>query len=156
MSLAFVPVSAAELRTWATGGRLDGPAAAIAVTPGLVEAFAPAGQEEAERVALLVASVAALGRTGRRLVAVVETAVRPRPDGDDEVGEVLVDLPAYPAVTSLFADAAGVEVAAAAAASSGPLAEAWDRPQVQRLLEADLLWYGPAEWAQLVGSEPSG
>jgi hypothetical protein len=151
MSLAFVPLTAAQLREWATTGRLAGPVDACAVTPGLQEAFAPADSDEAERTALLVASVLALGRTGRRLVAVAEAAVRARPGGDDDFGEVLVDPPGYAGVTSLFADEPGLDVGAAATASARPLAEAWERPQVQALLaDADLLWYGPAEWPRLV------
>ncbi len=150
MSLVFVPVSAADLRAWASSGRLDGSVGAHAVTPGLVEAFAPVDSDEAERVALLVASVVALGRSGRRLVAVAEAAARPRPEGDEDFGEVLVDALAYEAVTSLFADERGVDVAPAATASALPLAEAWERPEVRTILaEADLLWYGPGEWATL-------
>jgi hypothetical protein len=151
MSLVFVPVTGEELRAWATSGSLPGPAAAHAATPGLLEAFAPSDDEDAERVALLVASVAALGRAGRRLVAVAEAPARPRPGGDADFGEVLVDAADWASVTSLFADERGLDVAAAAAAAGGPLAEAWERSEVQAVVaDADLLWYGPGEWAQLV------
>ena len=152
MSLIFVPVSATQLREWATTGRLDGPIDAHAVTPGLLAAFAPVDEEDAERTALLAASVAALGRTGRRLVAVAETTAGSRPGGDDDFGEVLVDALTFAAVTSLFTDDDHVDVAAAAAVARGPLAEAWEQPEVQALVaDADLLWYGAAEWPVLVG-----
>lgn len=151
MSLVFVPLGVEELRAWAAQGTLGGPVEAFAVTRGLLDAFLPADEEEAERVALLVASVAALGRTGRRLVAVAEGPVRPRPDGDEDFGEVLVDGLAYEAVTSLFADGGEVDVAAAAGAARRPLAQAWEQPQVQALVAgADLLWYGQQEWPALV------
>jgi hypothetical protein len=151
MSLVFIPLSTDGLRQWAATGGLDGPVEAHAVTPGLVEAFAPADEEDAERTALLAASVAALGRWGHRLVAVTEVAVRARPDGDDDFGEVLIDPPPYALVTSLFADEPELDVTSAAAVSSGPLAEAWEQPQVRALLsDADLLWYGPGEWIALV------
>lgn len=152
MSLVFIPLSDTELREWATTGRLDGPVEAHAATPGLVAAFAPADEEDAERTALLVASVVALGHTGRRLVAVAEGVARPRPDGDEDFGEVVAEAPPYAALTCLFADEPGLDVGAAAAAARRPLAEAWERPEVRTLLaDGDLLWYGPAEWAQLVG-----
>lgn len=151
MSLVFVPLAGDELRTWAADGNLPGPVAAFAVTPGLLEAFMPADEEDAERVALLVASVASLGRSGRRLVAVAEAPVRPRPGGDADFGEVLVDGLAWDAVTSLFADERGLDVASAAAAARAPLAAAWEQPEVQVVVaDADLLWYGPGEWRQLV------
>ena len=153
MSLVFVPMSAAELGAWAAAGRLAGPAAAHAVTSGLVAAFGADDPEDAERTALLVASIAALARTGVRLVAVAEAPAQLRPDGDADFGEVLVaDLP-FGAVTSLFADDDDLDVSAPATASAGlPLAEAWELPAVTALLaDADLLWYGPAEWAVLGG-----
>ena len=152
MSLVFVPVSGAELRAWASTGRLAAQAEAHAVTPGLQAAFAPSDEEEAERIALLVASVAALGRGGRRLVAVAEADPRPRPGGDEDFGEVLVAPMPYTAVTSLFADESGLDVSAASAVADGLLAVTWEQPAVRSLLaDADLLWYGPAEWPHLVG-----
>ena len=152
MSLVFVPVTAVQLREWARGGVLPGAVEAFAVTPGLEAAFAPEDSEEAERIALLVASVAALGRGGRRLVAVAEGAARPRPDGDPDFGEVAVDGLSFSSVTSLFADEVGLDVSAAAAAAVAPLDQAWEHADVRSLLaDADLMWYGPAEWTHLVG-----
>nr|WP_300146980.1 hypothetical protein [Propionicimonas sp.] len=152
MSLLFVPVTADQLAGWATSGVLSGEVRGHAVTRGFSLAFDPADAEEAEHVALLVASVAALAATGRRLVAVAEGDVRPDPAGDEDFGQVLVtDLP-YRSVTSLFADEPDVPgLAAAAAAASGlDLARAWDEPAVIELLQqADLLWHGAGEWADL-------
>lgn len=152
MSLVFIPVTGDELRTWASAGRLAGPVAGHAVTPGLLAAFDPVDDEEAERIGLLIASVASLARSGRRLIAVAEVdAPRPRPDGDPDFGEVVVDAPAFGQVTSLFADEAGLDVGAAAAEASTSLDQAWELPAVRALLaEADLLWYGPAEWPHLL------
>lgn len=152
MSLLFVPVTPAELALWAGGGILPGQRPGHTVTPEFTVAFEPDDTEEAEHLVLLVASIAALATTGRRLVAVVEDGDRPSPDGNRDFGEVIVsDLP-YSSVHSLFADepgAPGLE-AAAAAASGLPIAEAWNLPAVIELLEsADLLWHGPAEWASL-------
>lgn len=153
MTLLFVPVSTAELGQWVGSGVLPGPRQGFAVTPGLIGAFALADQEQAEHVAVLVASVAALARTGRRLVAVVEGAGRPSQDGDPDFGEVVLGEVRYRDVTSLFADEPGaVGLAEAAAAAAGrSLAQAWDEPAVMRVLEnADLLWHGPTEWGLLV------
>lgn len=152
MSLVFVPITDVQLAGWAASGLLPGEHAAHAVTPGLLEAFGLSDDEEAERVALLVASVASLVGTRRRLVAVVEATGRPRTGGDADFGEVLAaDLP-YRAVQSLFTDepdAPGL-VDAAAAAQGLPLAQAWEQPAVRVLLEqADLLWHGPEEWSSL-------
>jgi hypothetical protein len=153
MTLVFVPLSPARLAGWAEEGALAGPMPAHAVTAGLRAAFEPADDEEAEHIALLVASVAALAASGRRVVAVAEAGAVPAPDGDPDFGEVVVgDLP-YAAVQSLFADEASADrlVSAGASAVAGrPLAQAWDEPAVITLLErADLLWHGPGEWAQL-------
>ncbi len=152
MALVFVPVDPDRLADWARGGGLPGPRPGHAVTPGLVAAFSPTDPEEAERIALLVASVSCLARSGRRLVAVAEAECRPDPAGDADFGEVLVaDLP-YRAVQSLFTDepdAPGL-AAAATAAAGGPLARAWEEPAVVALLAtADLLWHGSGEWQQL-------
>lgn len=152
MSLLFVPITAAQLAGWASGGILPGQHAAHAVTPGLLDAFGLSDSEEAEHVALLAASVASLARTGRRLVAVVEGGYRPPGEGDPDFGEVIAaDLP-YRAVQSLFADEPDVPglADAAAAVEGASLAQAWEQPAVRVLLEqADLLWHGPEEWSSL-------
>lgn len=152
MDLLFVPLSADRLAGWATSGVLEGPVRAHAVTPGLRAAFEPADAEEAEHIALLVASVSALVGSGRRLVAVTAGVGSADPDGDADFGEVLAPGLAWSSVQSLFADepdAPGL-AEAAAAASGRPLTQAWDEPAVIALLQgADLLWHGSGEWRAL-------
>lgn len=152
MSLLFVPLSPAELADWAAGGPIDWPRRAFSATGGLRSAFETADEEEAEHIALLVASVAGLARHGVRLVAVVEAVGEP--SGDPDFGEVLVAQLPYSAVQALFAEEADASAVlpAATAANGLELAAAWDDPAVISLLEnADLLWHGPAEWGALVG-----
>lgn len=152
MTLVFVPVTAAELTDWATTGSLLGRRTAYAATPGLVEAFAVRDPEEAEHIALLVASVAGLAASGVRLVAVAEASAAAGADGGTDFGEVAVaDLP-YRTVQSLFADEPGAEgVPEAAAAVRGfDLETAWDHPAVVKVLQtAELLWHGAGEWSSL-------
>lgn len=152
MALLFVPVTSAELADWATSGVLAGPRPAHAVTAGLRAAFEPIDEEEAEHIALLVASVASLAASGRRLVAVAEGAARAAADGDPDFGEVVASGLPWTAVQSLFADephARGLPEAAGAAAGL-PLAQAWEHPAVTALLgQADLLWHGAGEWRDL-------
>jgi hypothetical protein len=152
MTLLFVPLTAARLDDWATSGVLPGPAAAYAVTPGFTAAFAPTDDEEAEHIALLVASVASLAASGRRLVAVAEGSSTAAPGAEEDFGEVQVAGLGWRAVQSLFADEEDApHLAAAAAAASGlTVAGAWDEPAVIELLEeADLLWHGAGEWQHL-------
>ncbi|MCC6498623.1 MAG: hypothetical protein IT193_20465 [Propionibacteriaceae bacterium] len=152
MTLLFLPVDGAQLAEWAAAGVLTGPLTAYAVTPGLVAAFEPADAEEAEHLALLVASIAALAASGARQVAVVEAEARPVAGGATDFGEVTTGDLRFGAVASLFADEpAAPGLAAAAAAVAGlPLQAAWDHPAVITLLEeADLLWHGPGEWESL-------
>ncbi|MCA0295006.1 MAG: hypothetical protein LCH96_06765 [Actinobacteria bacterium] len=154
MTLFFLPLSPTQLAEWAAGGDLSGPVRGYAATDGLRAAFDTGDDEEAEHIALLVASVASLAASGQRLVAVVEADTVPAPGGDPDFGEVATTgVLRYGDVQSLFADDAGVPqlAAAAAGAASGlDLAQAWDEPAVVALLEgADLLWHGAAEWKQL-------
>lgn len=153
MTLFFLPLTGAQLDGWAAGGVLPGPVRGYAATDGLRAAFGAGDEEEAEHIALLVASVASLAATGQRLVAVVEAATVPAPDGDPDFGEVeATGVLRYGDVQSLFADDDGVgELDAAARAASGlDLAQAWDEPAVVALLErADLLWHGAGEWKHL-------
>lgn len=151
MSLVFVPLSAEQLRQWATTGKLAGPITGHAVTDDLKEAFGVAEGEDAERVALLVASVAGLVETGQRVVAVAESEIL-LGDGEPEFGEVLIGDLDYRQVGSLFADEPGLEqVSRASAAVAGlSLSQAWDHPLVADLLgSADLLWHGAGEWDSL-------
>lgn len=152
MALLFLPITAVQLAGWAGGGILPGEHAGYTITPGLLDAFGVVDADEAEHLALLVASVASLATTGRRLVAVIEGGYRPAPDGDADFGEVIVSDLRYPEVQSLFTDGPDAPgLAEAAAAASGlRLAQAWEQPAVVSLLErADLLWHGPAEWDNL-------
>ena len=149
--LVFVPVSRPELAAWASGGPRE-PAVGYAATPAFRAAFGlGAGEdEEAERTALHVAALAALLRTGRRLVAVADAPTR---DRDGDWGEVSTGPLAWAAVTALFADeapAAALVASTAAALRGASLEAAWDSPAHDALLEgADLLWHGPTEWVSL-------
>ncbi len=152
MTLLFLPVKRAQLADWAAAGVLAGPLTAYTVTPGMLAAFEPADAEEAEHLALLVASIAALTAGGAREVAVVEGEGEPVADGATDFGEVTTGDLSFGAVTSLFADEPDAPgLAAAASAVAGfQLQAAWDHPAVIALLEeADLLWHGPGEWESL-------
>lgn len=152
MTLVCIPLTADQLRSWASNGELPGPITGYADTSGLREAFAVTDAEDAERIAVLVASIAALACCGRRLVAVVET--EPVESGEAiEFGEVKLSDLAYGRVQALFADEPGLNLSVAAVAADGlGLEQAWDAPAVTELLSsADLLWHGPTEWQSLVG-----
>lgn len=152
MALLFLPVNGAQLADWAAAGVLAGPLTAYAVSPGMLAAFEPADAEEADHLALLVASIAAMAANGARQVAVVEAEAEPVTAGDTDFGQVTCGDLRFQAITSLFADEPDAPgLAAAAAAVEGlPLQEAWDHPAVIALLEeADLLWHGPGEWQSL-------
>lgn len=152
MTLVCLPLTAEQLRSGAVSGELRGPLAGYADTPGLREAFTVSDAEDAERVALLVASIAGLAHCGRRLVAVAEVE-HPEFGEAVEFGEVMITGLAYGQVQSLFADEAGLNLSVAAVAAEGlSLEQAWDAPEVTELLSsADLLWHGPTEWQSLVG-----
>ena len=152
MTLLFLPVTGAQLADWSAAGVLAGPLSAYAATPGLMLAFEPADAEEAEHLALLVASVAALADTGVRQVAVIEGEALPAETGTEDFGKVVVGDLRFGAIVSLFADEPDAPgLAEAAQAASGlSLQEAWNHPVVIDLLEeADLLWHGPGEWGSL-------
>jgi hypothetical protein len=152
MGLLFVPVSAGQLRDWATSGVLPAGVVGYAVTAGLQSAFEEGGDEEAEQIAMLVASIAALAEHGRRLVVVASGVGVPA--GDPDFGEVQLPELRYGDVASIFADEPGqaLVVAAAAAVADQPLSVAWEQPAVTELLAgADLLWHGAGEWTVLVG-----
>ena len=152
MTLVCLPLTAEELRQWATTGSIIGPVSGYADTAALREAFGVADAEEGERIAMLVASIAGLARSGRRLVAVVEID-SPVAGEAQEFGEVTATSVPYRRVQALFADEPGLNLSVAAAATAGlGLEQAWDAPEVADLLStADLLWHGPGEWQVLVG-----
>ncbi len=152
MTLLFLPVTGPQLADWAAAGVLAGPLKAYAATPGLSAAFEPSADEEAEHLALLVASVAALAASGVRQVAVLEGAAEPITDGDVDFGAVVTGDLRFEAIQSLFADepeAPGLAEAATAAMGLA-LQDAWNHPAVTVLLEeGDLLWHGAGEWQSL-------
>lgn len=118
-------------------------------TPELRETFdlAPEADDEAERAALIVASVAALSQWGQRRVATA--SVRPaqlRPAGDRAHGEVEVRDLSASQVLSWFADDPDVDARAAGRAAAGlDIDEAWSQPEVAELLGHDLWWHDVAE-----------
>ncbi len=152
MTLLFLPVTGAQLADWQAAGVLAGPLKAYAATRGLVAAFEASDDEEAEHLALLVASVAALAASGVRQVAVLEGEAEPMIDDDVDFGAVVTGDLRFHAIQSLFADepdAPGLAEAARAATGLG-LQDAWNHPSVTVLLEeGDLLWHGAGEWQSL-------
>ena len=152
MTLLFLPVTGAQLADWQAAGVLAGPLKAYAATPGLVAAFEASDDEEAEHLALLVASVAALAASGVRQVAVLEGETEPMIDDDVDFGAVVTGDLRFNAIQSLFADepdAPGLAEAARAATGLG-LEDAWNHPSVTVLLEeGDLIWHGAGEWQSL-------
>ena len=152
MTLLFVPVTGAELADWQAAGVLAGPRRAYAATQGLSAAFEASDTDEAEHLALLVASVAALAASGVRQVAVLEGDAEPIPDRDVDFGAVVTGDLRFDAIQSLFADEPDAPGLAEAAASAMGLTlqDAWNHPAVTVLLEeGDLLWHGAGEWQSL-------
>lgn len=150
--LVFRGVSAEELQALASGTVLTGPA--FAATPSFLDAFgldAP-DDEDAERTLCCIAGLWALLTHGRRLVVVADVPAR---DGGTQFGAVGVDRIAWDAVTAIFAEdpeSQGLADAAASAMAQLGVEAAWDHPSHTVLLaDADLLWFGPQEWAALVG-----
>lgn len=150
MSLVFVPLTPQLLAEWAGGAKLGPGLPAIAATEGLCDAFGVDDAEEAERVALLVASVVGLVAHGQRLVAVTSAVAQPRADGDPDFGEVSLPATGYHSVSAIFADEPQAAATAAASVAGLSLAEAWEHPAVTALLsDGDLLWHGAGEWEAL-------
>ena len=152
MTLLFLPVTNAQLADWQAAGALAGPLKAYAATAGLRAAFEAADDEEAEHLALLVASVAALAASGVRQVAVLDGEAEPMIDADVDFGAVVTGDLRFDAIQSLFADepeAPGLAEAATGARGLS-LQDAWNHPAVTVLLEeGDLLWHGAGEWQSL-------
>ncbi len=153
--LVFVPVTAEEAQAIVDGATLAGPRPGFAATPELVDTFGlrPDEDEEAEHSAVLLASLAGLIATGRRLVVVAEgVGVSPAEDPAARAngGVVVGDLPSS-RCTAWFGDETDEPtrsaVAVAAALVEGlDLDPAWALPEVQSLLARhDLLWHGMAE-----------
>jgi len=157
-SLVFVPTSLEEARQLA-GAPFTEPRQAFAVTPDLLAAldFGPDQGEEAERGALVLASVWGLTQWGERCVVVAEVPeadvdrTEQHETGNGGVGLARLDTGS---VVSAYADEAGLDLTTAAAASRGlDVDAAWDAPQVQALVtEHHLLWHDASELA-LLGRE---
>ncbi len=143
--IVLVPLARDEWAALRSGATLTD-VGAHAPTPALGATFDLDDPEELERAALLVASVAALLRTGERLVASVDAPYVADPAG--RLGEARVPALRLADVSAYFVDdpqTAPVVVAAAAAAAGLDVDTAWDVPEVQGLLAHDLLWHGASE-----------
>ncbi len=141
----LVPLNRDEWATLQAGHTLSSHVA-FAPTAALGQTFELEDLEEVERAALLVASVASLLTSGERLVASVEAAFDVV--ADSHVGEAKVAGLTMGDVSAYFIDApeAAPALAAAVKASVGlDLDAAWELPEVQALLEHDLLWHGATE-----------
>lgn len=141
--LVFIPIAAEELAA-ITGDVQLVNREAYTVTPELLSAqeLRTDQVEEAEFAALVLASVTSLSRFGQRLVLVAEVPpadVVPGPDAAN--GGCTVASVSQNSLTCWFSDAPGLDVTAAAASARGlDLDTAWERPQVQELIQHDLLW----------------
>ena len=154
--MVFVPLPLAETVVL-RGGSTAGPQRGFAATPSLRAALGPdTSEEEADYAALDTAGVAALdGLAGsRRLVVAVEAAATQVHDQRSDLGEVAVEGLRWDQLQALFADgddAADAVLAAAAAASGVPVADALALPAVVALSEGhDLLWYASEELDALI------
>lgn len=121
------------------------------VTPQLLEAlgYSPEQGEDAEYAALVLASVAALARYGRRLVLVAEVDPALVSQGrDPDNGACVVSSVPVGAITCWFSEDDRVDPSAAAAACHGlDIDTAWGFDEVQELLSgADLMWNDVEEY----------
>lgn len=154
--LIFRPLSVEELRALGTGEELT-VQFAFGATPEFLRAFGldDAADEDAERTLLYLAGLAALIRHGRRLVAVAEA---PAQGLGNEYGVVSCTRGVRMAdVSALFAeDPASQRLAdVTRAALAHGVEDSWGHPAHEALLaNADLLWFGPEEWAVLTGDTP--
>lgn len=158
MTLSFVPTTFAEARDWLSAGRAAGPVPAHRVSPEYLEAFGiDSGSaddlETAEFGALYLASVSCLLRGAERTVLIVDTA-EPWTPGEGEDAEFgLGTLPgfAWADVTAFYVDDPSAQDAvgtASASAAGQSLPDAWENPDVVRLLATHtLLWHDVAELA---------
>lgn len=143
--VVLVPLTRDEWANLVDGHSL-GSLGAYAPTASLGLTFELDDLEEVERAALLVASVASLLRSGERLVASVEAAFDVQPGG--QLGQAHLSGLTFADVTAYFVDGPEAAEAVGAAAGACPgldLEAAWELPEVQALLEHDLLWHGPSE-----------
>lgn len=127
-----------------------GPVAAITVNQALLETLDYTAEmgEEAEYAALVLASVWALTRHGRRFVVTAEVAASQISAGDEgDNGGVTVTGLRREQLVAWFDDedapAAGEAVVALKGAS---IDQAWQDETVAGLLEHELLWHTIEEW----------
>lgn len=123
---------------------------AFTVTPELMIALDYGSDliEDAEFAAMVIASVAGLSAHGERIVLVAEINEDHTSDVvDPENGEIILATLAAGTVVAFFCDDTDADCSAAARASSGlSIDEAWEREEVQDLLNSsDLLWHGVEE-----------
>ena len=148
--MVFVPLTPAELKSWAESGSFT-PSLAFAVTAAMRAAFgfATGDDEDAEHTALHIAALASLVSADRRLVAVAEASAEPVPSS--EFGVVRVGSVVWPAVTALFGESADDEAGTMKRMiADRSVEDAWDDPAVAELLaEHELLWHGQGEWSVL-------
>lgn len=149
-TLVFIPVERAELSA-ITGAVELADRPAHTVTPELMEAldYAETQMEEAEHAAMVLASVAALSRYGRRLVLVAEVdSSLVHPSGDGSNGDCTVAKVPRGAITCWFSDADDVDPSGAAAAARGlGIDEAWEADAVSELVhQHPLLWNDVVEY----------
>lgn len=143
--MVFCPTTITDLRAARESGRLQAvgyaPTAEMMAAHGLTDR----DQEDAAFTAQTYAATASLCHTGRRVVVAVETDDLTTCDRTD-VGEVRVDV-SWRGVRAFFLDDPAVSdvVTAGRQVAGMDWLEAWERPDVQALVNHDLLWYDPSE-----------
>lgn len=142
--LVAVPFARGALAGVGGDVRAHAPTNGLRLTFGLGES----DDDQADRAALLVASVAALIAHGSRRVATALVRFEQVSLGPDTAnGEVLVTGLAPGQLVAWFAEGDDVDDRTAAAAAAGlSLDDAWALPAVSALIEgAELLWHDIAE-----------
>lgn len=123
------------------GGSVD----AVTANEALLAAldYTPDMGEEAEYAALVLASVWALARFGERFVVTAQVESSQVSDGpESQNGGVHVTGLRRDQLVAVFSDDGAAPVGAAADAARGlGLDEAWERSEVQALLNHELLWH---------------
>lgn len=147
----FIPIGAEELDAIEGGTDLSG-REAHTVTPELLEelGYGPEDTEDAEYAAMVLASVAALSRYGRRTVLVADVPAEVVEAGPDAAnGGCVVGVVPSSTITCWFSEAPDVDAAEAGAAARGlDIDLAWGLDPVQELLRHDLLWNDVVEYAR--------
>lgn len=111
--------------------------------------YTPDMDEEAERGALMLASVWGLARFGERFVVTAEVGQAQVTAGEEaHNGGVQVTGLRRDQLVAFFTDPDEDPKVAAAVAHGLTLDEAWELPQVQDLLGNDLQWHDLGEWGR--------